>query len=65
MAKFCDVEQEVGPRLEEELTQRIELVGQERLVTVHRVCSKINSLVLSLIRLKEMQERLHMITNME
>ena len=65
MAKLCDVEQEVGPRLEEELTQRIELVGQERLVTVHRVCSKINSLVLSLIRLKEMQERLHMITNME
>ena len=65
MAKLCDVEQVVGPRLEEDLTQRMELVTQERLVTAHRVCGQINSLVFSLLRLKEMQDRLNMITNME
>ena len=63
MVKLCAVGQEDKPMLEQELTRRMKNLTIERLVEVNRVCSLVNSLVLALLRVREMQDRLNMMTN--
>ena len=61
LVKVCDVHQITSPGLE----RRKEEMPPGRVVKLHRVCGQVNSLVLSLLRLRAMRSRLRIISNIQ